>query len=320
MLIPPSYLDHPDWPAVEARIDTRVSGHGDTPRWQAAVASIPSLEPESVEFGDRITVRGSTTDREFEQLTTALRGLHPWRKGPFDLYGVHVDTEWRSDWKWNRVAPALGALAGARVLDVGCGNGYFGWRALAAGAEEVVGVDPSVLFWMQHDAVCRCLGSTGPWQNHLIPLPFEALPVVGFDLVLSMGVVYHRRDPAEHVNRLFEFTVPGGRVLLESLIVRDGPALHPAATGEGRYARMRNVSVVPRVSDMERWLLEAGFENPQVVDVTTTTTDEQRTTEWMTFESLAQALDPTDPGRTVEGHPAPVRAAVLAHRPGPALN
>jgi tRNA (mo5U34)-methyltransferase len=27
----------------------------------------------------------------------ALMGLSPWRKGPFDLFGVHVDTEWRSD-------------------------------------------------------------------------------------------------------------------------------------------------------------------------------------------------------------------------------
>jgi tRNA (mo5U34)-methyltransferase len=35
----------------------------------------------------------------------------------------------------------------------------------------------------------------------------------------------------------------------------------------------------------------------------------------MTFDSLGEALDPTDPRRTVEGHPAPVRAMVIGRRP-----
>ena len=40
--------------------------------------------------------------------------------------------------------------------------------------------------------------------------------------------------------------------------------------------------------------------------------DEQRSTEWMRFDSLASALDPNDSGRTVEGWPAPERALLLA--------
>ncbi len=59
----------------------------------------------------------------------------PWRKGPFSLYGVNIDTEWRSDWKWDRVLPHLSPLKGRLVLDVGCGGGYHMWRMLGEGAD-----------------------------------------------------------------------------------------------------------------------------------------------------------------------------------------
>jgi len=173
-------------------------------------------------------------------------------------------------------------------------------------------VDPSVLFFLQHLAVSRYLALPARGSNTLLPVPFEILPYLTFDLVLSMGVIYHRPDPLEHVRRLYQHVRPGGRLLLESLVVTDGPAIEPGR--DGRYARMRNVSVVPRVSQLVHWLEAAGFNEVRLVDVTATTTAEQRSTAWMTFESLAEALDPADPQRTVEGYPAPVRAALLAAR------
>ena len=98
--------------------------HGDLPRWQAVLDQLPELTPSSVEL-DRDCVRvGAAADCDREQqvrLEQCLRELHPWRKGPFELFGVHIDTEWRSDWKWSRVSPALESLAGRRVLDVGRG-------------------------------------------------------------------------------------------------------------------------------------------------------------------------------------------------------
>ncbi len=316
-MIPNCYQQHPQRQELEQIARGRVADHGDYPRWQAALAALPELQPESVTFGDRVSANGSVSSAVRQRLIDALQALHPWRKGPFELFGVHLDSEWRSDWKWQRIAEVLGNLHGQTVLDVGCGNGYFGWRALAAGAREVVGVDPSVLFYLQHQAISCYLNQLGPWRNFLLPVTFEQLPDAEFDLVLSMGVLYHRRDPLEHIEHLARFTRPGGRLLVESLVVEQAGGLIPVTTDgtPSRYARMRNISMIPTVDMICQWLSDAGFQEVSALQSVPTSTSEQRRTEWMTFESLAESLDPSSPDRTVEGYPAPVRAAVIGTLP-----
>jgi tRNA (mo5U34)-methyltransferase len=286
------------------------SAHGDLPRWRAALAALPCLRTDQVRWSDVVTATGNATADQRARLADALMGLHPWRKGPFSLFGVHVDSEWRSDWKWRRVAPHLAPLDGGVVLDVGCGNGYFGWRMLDAGARLVVGVDPTLLYCLQHQAVSRYLSRGASGANLVLPLRFEELPPMTFDSVFSMGVVYHRRDPLEHAGRLFRHTRPGGQVVLESLVVEGSAPLRP----HDRYARMRNVWHVPTPALLVDWLAQAGFVDARIVDVTATSFAEQRTTSWMRFESLAQALT-GDGGATVEGHPPPVRAVAVATKP-----
>ena len=238
--------------------------------------------------------------------------LHPWRKGPLQLAGMKIDSEWRSDWKWDRVAPHV-ELEGCRILDIGSGNGYFGLRMLGAGARLVIGIDPTLLYFMQWMA---CRHFSGDIPNYVLPLGVEDLPdgPAGVDVVFSMGVLYHRKDPEHHLARLNSLLAKRGSTLvLETLVLPMGSGdsvLNPRE----RYARMRNVWAIPGIGRLEKWVRSAGFRTVEVVDVTATGTREQRSTDWMRFESLDKALDPKDASKTVEGYPAPVRALVIAEK------
>jgi tRNA (mo5U34)-methyltransferase len=125
-----------------------------------------------------------------------------------------------------------------------------------------------------------------------------------------MGVLYHRKSPIDHILDLKNFLHPGGELVIETLVV-EGPAGY-SLIPDGRYAKMRNVWFIPSVATLEQWMKRCGLKNIRTVDICTTSTDEQRTTDWMTFESLPDFLDPADPSKTAEGHPAPKRAVVVA--------
>ena len=297
---------------LQAQLDARMDiGHGDLERWQGALDALPDLKPTEVELRERFRLDAPCTDAMRTQLRQALLGLSPWRKGPFDLFGVHIDTEWRSDWKWARVAPHLD-LHGKRVLDVGCGNGYYQWRMLGAGADSVIGIDPNWLFFCQFQAIQRYLPDLPAWH---LPFALEDLPerLEGFDTVFSMGVLYHRRSPIEHLLALKDCLVRGGELVLETLVIA-GDEQH-VLVPEDRYAQMRNVWFLPSVPALERWLRRAGFTDVRCVDVSITRVEEQRSTEWMRFQSLPDFLDQHDHSRTIEGLPAPMRAVVLARKP-----
>ena len=283
--------------------------HGDELVWQHALDALPAITVDDISL-DRDCPRatGHCDARAQQCLRDTLMQLHPWRKGPFDLFGVHIDTEWRSDWKWQRLAPHLSPLQGRTILDVGCGNGYYLLRMLGAGARYALGIDPTLRFIYQFEALRRYFG---PLQADILPLKSEQLPrpLQAFDTVFSMGVLYHRRDHLEHLAELRDALAPGGELVLETLVLPQGHdgVLIP----KDRYAQMRNVWAIPSIPVLEQWLREAGFADVRTVDVTTTTTGEQRATDWMTFQSLADFLDPADPGKTVEGYPAPVRAILV---------
>ena len=279
--------------------------HGDLPHWLGSIDALPEGDGYTQLNRKAPALGRPVVDPSL--LRQNLLNLHPWRKGPLELGGVKIDTEWRSDWKWDRLKPHLD-LNGQRILDIGCGNGYFSLRMLAAGAQLVVGIDPTLVFVMQWLAMQKL----GPGLNNFVlPLGIEDLPIdtPGFDGVFSMGVLYHRRKPVEHLEQLKKLTLPGGQIILETLVLEDEgrEILKP----EGRYARMRNVHAIPTLTVLHDWLEQAGLNDVQVLDLSRTTTGEQRSTDWMTFESLGECLDVNNPSITVEGHPAPTRAALL---------
>ena len=300
-------------PRCRQSVDDR--NHGTLREWIDVVEQLPSLPPAALSIRDgHVTL--SLPDSEAliseplrQQLVAQLRRYHPWRKGPFDLFGIRINTEWRSDRKWDRLASHL-SLQDHLVLDVGCGNGYYGWRMLQAGARMVCGLDPFLLYVMQHEVIRHFLPVASP--NFVLPVGDDVLPdrLRLFDTVFSMGVLYHRTSPIDHLQSLAAVLRPGGTLVLESLILEgDRPSV---LVPESRYAKMRNVWFIPSVPMLLRWLQRTGFRDGRVLDVSTTTIDEQRRTDWMTFESLSDFLDPADHHRTIEGDPAPVRAIVMA--------
>lgn len=300
------------WPAFVERA-CAADRHGDFPRWQAVVDALPAIPPERVELNAaRVTIAGACDPARRAEIETLLRRLHPWRKGPFDVHGVVIDSEWRSDLKWARLAPYIAPLAGRRVLDVGCGNGYYLWRMLGQGARWVLGIDPTLLFVMQFRAISRFAGEH---PLEILPCGIEDLPpkLGAFDTVFSMGVLYHRRSPLDHLLELKDCLQPGGELVLETLVV-DGEEGH-VLVPEDRYARMRNVWFIPAPATLETWLKRCGYRDIRLVDVSRTTSDEQRATDWMRFQSLADFLDPADPEKTCEGYPAPTRAIFVAEVP-----
>ena len=287
--------------------------HGDLPRWQRALAKLAPYQARYQDLKQSVTLGLPEEISEGEQrkLENVLQLLHPWRKGPYHLFGIHIDTEWRSDWKWDRVAPHLSPLKGRRVLDVGCGSGYHMWRMLGEEARLVVGIDPSALFLCQFTAIKQLAGK--PENIHFLPLGIEDLPKLeAFDTVFSMGVLYHRRSPLDHLLQLRDQLVDGGELVLETLVIDGGPN-EVLVPGE-RYAQMRNVWFIPSCAALVHWLERCGFDKIRVVDQCITTTDEQRRTPWMRNDSLAEFLDPEDPALTIEGYPAPKRAVFIASR------
>ncbi len=292
-----------------------VKRHGDLPRWQAALAELPKVNPSSLDVSSGCLCVGEAADVDDvtrQRIEEALRQLHPWRKGPFNLFGIHIDTEWRSDWKWDRLKKHIQPLSGRTVLDVGCGNGYHCWRMWIAGAAQVIGIDPTPLFVMQFEAIRHYIRD---FSVNVLPLGIDDVPaqLAAFDTVFSMGVLYHRRSPLEHIQQLYDCLKPGGELVLETLVVEgdEKTVLMP----EDRYARMANVWFIPSPDMLVRWMKRCGLKDVRIVDVTPTTIEEQRSTGWMTFYSLPEFLDPDDSSKTIEGYPAPVRCIALAKRP-----
>lgn len=284
--------------------------HGDLPRWLASLARLPAIEPGRVDLQTGVSVGTSEEAGERQGLIEALlREFIPWRKGPFSVFGVQVDSEWQCGMKWDRVTPHLSPLAGRRVLDVGCGNGYYCWRALGEGARLVIGLEPYLLYVMQFLAIRHYLPRP---PCFVLPLRLEDFtgPFHYFDTVFSMGVIYHVRSPIDHLLQLKKCLAPGGQLVLETLVVDgvEGYSLTPPT----RYARMSNVWFVPSDATLLRWLQRCGFTDIRLVDSTPTRPEEQRSTLWMPFQSLIDGLDPDDPSLTCEGLPAPRRSIVIA--------
>ncbi|ARC53311.1 tRNA 5-methoxyuridine(34)/uridine 5-oxyacetic acid(34) synthase CmoB [Candidatus Riesia pediculischaeffi] len=277
------------------------------------VDKLPKVKPDVLNIKTEISVKNLTQDSEFlrKKIKSLLLQLSPWKKGPFDLYGLEIDSEWRSDMKWNRIIPHISSLKNRTVLDVGCGNGYYLWRILGEQAKFIIGVDPSILCFFQFKAVERLIGQKK--NVNFFPMRIEHIPYLKiFDTIFSMGVIYHQPSPIEHLRHLNNQLKDGGELVLESLVIQKQH--HDCLVPVERYSGMRNIYFIPSVDMLKVWLKKCGFSNIKIISQTYTSIEEQRSTDWSNFSLLENVVHSNDPNITREGYPSPIRVIVLAKK------
>jgi tRNA (mo5U34)-methyltransferase len=305
-------------PELAARLEQRGAQlrhrDGNVRRLLGRLAEAPRLQPSRLDLAAGRVVIGAPEDLGAwpqAALHDLLMAFRPWRKGPLRLFGIDVDSEWRSDLKWNRFKDHIAPLAGRRILDIGSSCGYYLFRMAAHQPDLALGLEPYPPFFCQYLLLQGWLRQP---RVHCLPLKLEELPAMDgrFDTVFHMGVLYHQRSPHDALNRLASLLRPGGELVLETLVLdgEDDLALCP----RNRYAKMGNVFFLPTVPLLMTWLQRAGFQRVRCLDKSWTTAEEQRRTPWINTESLADFLHPADARRTVEGYQAPLRAVLLAER------
>lgn len=268
-----------------------------------ALASLPEVDV-TVLLEDTVSLQTNEAI-DHEQIASVARMMMPWRKGPFDLFGLFIDTEWQSHMKYNLLRPHFN-LEGKRVADIGCNNGYYLFRMQEDRPASLVGFDPSAVYKTQFDFINHFAKTDIKYEL----LGVEHVPFYEekFDTIFCLGVLYHRSDPVAMLKQLFKGLDKEGEVILDTFMI-DGDE-EMALCPQGAYSKIPNIYFVPTIPALKNWCLRSGFSDFEVLETSVTSADEQRKTEWIEGQSLEDFLDPDDPTKTVEGYPAPKRVYV----------
>lgn len=258
-----------------------------------------------------ITLDSKTiTPSQSQQLLTSLQEFCPWKKGPFSVFGHQIDSEWRSDIKWQRIDHELGDLTDQNVCDIGCNNGYFLWR-LAARANRpriIVGIEPMAAHWYSFQLLQRYIGLEGIYFE---PFGVEHLDLMPdcFDTILCLGILYHHTDPVGLLRKMKTSLKKNGRLVIDCQGIEGSDPL--ALVPQGRYAGASGIWFLPTVPALIHWIRRAGYQDVRCFYSAKLTPEEQRPTSWAEIKSLSDYLSP-DQATTIEGYPAPWRHYVVA--------
>ena len=284
-------------------------------RFDALFRSVSHLRASYVDTSSDVVRIGTANElaaADQAKVRQVLEGFMPWRKGPYEIFGIPIDAEWRSERKWQRVEPVLPDLSGKVIADIGCNNGYYMFRMARHKPRLVIGFEP----YLQHYFTFKTLNTfAGLEQLHVELLGVEDIGLFAgfFDIIFLMGIIYHRISPLEVLREVRKALRPGGLLIVESQgIPGDEPvALFPA----NRYAKVPGTYFVPTASCLANWLTRSGFTDVNLFCSHPMSNQEQSRTDWMTFESYEDFLNPADKSRTVEGYPAPIRIYLRAKNP-----
>ena len=311
-------MNYPDFLPPSAHLDKIIAIHQEKQRWvnqekkgflryRTPFTALSQFSAKHVSCDKDIVTIGngdevSASDKKI--IKDNLQLFIPWRKGPFSVFGIDIDAEWRSERKWQRLAPHLPNLEGKVIADVGCNNGYYMFKMMDSKPKFILGLEPSV----QHYYSFKALNAMAGFANQDIDLlGVEHLNLFpeSFDVIFLMGIIYHRSSPVDVLRDVISALKPGGTLIMESQgIPGDAPiALFPEKT----YAKVPGTYFVPTGKCIENWMTRAGFQDVNLFSSTPMSSEEQRKTDWMTFESYEDFIQPDNKDLTIEGYPAPVR-------------
>ena len=264
-----------------------------------------------IDYGDWFSVgkKDDLTNDEYEVILKTAKKLIPWRKGPFKIFGLEIDSEWQSNIKYNLIRPYFN-LKDKVVADIGCNNGYYMFRMLEDKPKRLIGFDPSPLTLHQFEFINHFVKSDIVYEM----LGVEHLEFYNhkFDFIFMLGVLYHRPDPVGTLKSLARGLNSKGEILIDTFMIDGEDEI--CLTPNKRYSKIPNIYFIPTIPALKNWLERAGFENIEVIATTVTTSEEQRKTEWSFDQSLEDFLDENDKTKTVEGYPAPKRVYVKARK------
>jgi tRNA (mo5U34)-methyltransferase len=272
--------------------------------WTSLLSKIPSLENAKSDLLSGVIIKGKCNGSDEEAIENLLSELLPWRKGPFKINNTFIDSEWRSNLKWDRFLELDLDLKDKTILDVGSGNGYYAFRMLGQEAEAILCLEPNLTHFSQFLAINHFIKTN---KIRMLPERLEALEMkeTHFDVVFSMGLLYHQRDPSKHLSSLKNRMKEEGQLVIETIVASNeyGDYLEP----KGPYASMPNVHFVHTHKGFTDLAENEGLKVIRNSSEVQTTLNEQRQTRWMPFKSYESAVLETNQDITVENFPAPKR-------------
>ena len=170
----------------------------------------------------------------------------------YELFAGAFFLGWRAR-IWDRLVELSGVHSGDRVLDIGCGTGYFA-RRIARVVEpdgSVAGIDPSqpMLDYATAHAPSNCAFRLAGAED----LPY---PAASFDVVVSSLAFHHfpadRRSEA--VREMFRVLRPGGRVFIADFHPPSGRVLNRIVAAVTAHAMAHDNS-----GEIETLVRDSGF-------------------------------------------------------------
>ena len=276
--------------------------------YQEAIKILPVFEDIEVKFNDKIEIQiANLSSKDALQIDETARLMKPWRKGPFQINTLFIDSEWQSQIKYNLLEPYFN-LKDKVIGDIGCNNGYYLFRMLTHKPKKLIGFDPSAIYYSQFQFINHFIKSDIKYE--LLGVEHVEFYEDKFDTLFCLGVLYHRSDPVAMLKSLFKGLNKNGELILDTFMI-DGEE-EVCLTPKDRYSKIPNIYFVPTVNSLKNWCFRAGFKSVEVLETMVTESFEQRKTEWIDTQSLEDFLDPQDPSKTVEGYPSPKRVYIKA--------